>query len=205
MSKIDHVNLIMKVVGSLSDLPINIQPKDLEREMWANTNSKYSNSFNIEISSEHDLNDGIVCVSNSGGTTQVKLMGLKNKKFEIPNLKDRYKDTEIFEISGNSILMFPSNINHEISGEGTNKIIFKVNDKKDFGHGENKYRVEVTFSDTYYIIVNADNEEKAKQIAYDINTSNWIHEWPHDPDLEKTQVTRMSKWGRKSLKAYQVE
>ena len=100
--------------------------------------------------------------------------------------------------------MFPSHTEHKIIGDGAKYINFKVDHKKAIGSGKDKYRVEMTFSDTYYVIVNADSEEEARDIAYDINVSNFIHEWPEDPELDRIQSTRMTKWGKKMLKARKV-
>lgn len=205
MTILNKVNLIMKVTGTLSDFTAKINPGDLEREMWSHVNSKYSNEFNIQILNEPTHHDGIACLVNSGEQTSITFFNLNKKKYRIPSLKNIYKKTETFEIGPNDLIMFPSNIEYEIKGDGQKIMIFKVDERKGFGVGPNSYRVEVTFSDTYYINVNAKDEEEAKNIAYDINTSYWVHEWPQDKELERTQITRVSKWGKKNLRAYKVE
>lgn len=204
MNKPKKINLIMHVSGTLSDFPINIKQYDLEREMWAHVNSKYSSDFNIHVSTEQTLDYGIGCLTNIGESVSITLSGLHSRPYIIPSLKNNYKDTETFIIGKNDLIMFPTNLEYEIHGDGAKFITFSISNKKNFGSGPNQYRVEVVFSDKYHILVNAEDEESAKDMAYDIDTSYWTHEWPNDPELERTQITRVSKWGKKNLKSFKV-
>ena len=204
MTNIDNINLIMKVTGTLSDFPINLKPENLEQEMWAHVNSKYSNSFKVKVLQEQTLGEGIACLTNVGNHASVTFFNLEEGHYYVPSLNDVYDSTQRFDIGNNDLIMFPTNIEYKVDGDGARLIIFQIDDLEHFGDGPNRYRVEVTFSDTYHINVNAKDEEDAKNIAYDINTSYWIHDWPKDKDLEKTQTTRVSKWGKKNLKAFKL-
>lgn len=194
----------MQVNASLPDLPKNMSEHDLEREMWAHVNSKYSNDFKIKVLKEQTNTDGIACLVNMSGDVSITFSELNKRYYKIPSLKNQYVSEHTFNIGLNDLIMFPSNTKYKIDGDGAKLMIFKIEDMQEFGNGSNQYRVEVTFSDTYYIIVNADNEEDAKNIAYDIDTSNWVHEWPKDSDLERVQNTRMSRWGRKNLRSFKI-
>jgi hypothetical protein len=205
MNNFESVNLIMQVTGTLSNFPRNLRSEELEMEMWAHINSKYSNAFKLKVMQEQTLSDGMACMANIGEKASITFFDMHKKYYEVPSLKDIYNNEQTFDIGPNDVIMFPTHIKHKIEGDGAKVLIFQVTNKENFGNGENKYRVEVVFSDKYYIDINANSEEEAKNIAYDINTSYWIHEWPKDKDLEKTQVTRISKWGKKNLRSFKLD
>lgn len=202
-----HIDLIMHVTDSLAELPKDMSEGILFSEMWSHVNSKYSNEFDLDVLTEATTDNGITCLVNLGGDVYVDFFNLKARHYRIPSLQNKnqeYKNFERFDIKEGDVFMFPSHTEHKIIGDGAKYINFKVDHKKAIGSGKDKYRVEMTFSDTYYVIVNADSEEEARDIAYDINVSNFIHEWPEDPELDRIQSTRMTKWGKKMLKARKV-
>jgi hypothetical protein len=201
-----HVDLIMHVSNTLSDLPKEMSEDELFISMWSHVNSKFSNEFDLNILKEKTDDPGIICLVSTNGDVLVDFFNLKAKKYRIARLENKkYKNFERFVIKEGDVLMFPSYIEHIIIGDGAKYINFKTDQKNGLTSDKNKYRVEVTFSDTYYIIVNADSEEDAKDVADNISISNFIHEWPKDPGLDRVQIARATRWGKKMLKAIKIE
>jgi hypothetical protein len=201
-----NVDLIMHVTGTLNALPRDMSKNELFIQMWAHVNSKFSNEFDLDILKEKTDDPGIICLVSVNGIVFVDFYNLNEREYKIARLKDKAsKNFERFIIKEGDVIMFPSHIEHIISGDGAEYINFKTKHKKGLTSNKNKYRVEVTFSDTYSIILNADSEEEAKDIAYDTDMSYFIHEWPKDPELERTQIARATRWGKKMLKAIKIE
>lgn len=208
MIDLKNIDLVLHAQNTLSVNAKNLSTESLIRECWGNVNSKYRNKFNIEILKTQPSNSGIVAITNSGGNLSITLHDLQ-PSYEVPSLEIfpgyeiQVKESETFNIGESDVLMFPSTLKYDIVGDNGNVTIFSITEKQIPGDGKTQYRVEVTFSDTYFLIVNADSDNEAKEIAYDVDMSYWDHEWPN-PLLEKIHGIRKSRWGKSSMKAYKL-
>jgi hypothetical protein len=70
---------------------------------------------------------------------------------------------------------------------------------KSFGTGSNKYEVTAVLRDEYTIEIEADSEEEAARLAYNIDISEWHHK-ELETNLVDRVLVRMARWGNLSTK-----
>jgi hypothetical protein len=174
----------------------DFKEEDHKRQILDATRSKFLEFGNFFVLDEDPGLDEFyaICLVSKGKKTRVEIDARSHESFPT-----------IYDLPNNSILIGVSNLPFNVTIGEYELSKFKVVEKPSFGKGAKLYRTEITFSDTYYINVFADSEQHAIDQAYRIDMPNWTHEWPVDPELDRHQVTRSSKWGKKMISAKEYD
>lgn len=148
---------------------------------------------------------------------------LTNIYIEFEGAKDlpKYKGRDYYTVGRGDVMVFtgmhPSKIhiidenkepyNNEFLSYPYDIKTFKMAPKKPKGVGKNKYKVSITFSDTYEIEVMANNEEDAKLYAMEAGFSAWDHIYEIDENNwqeYKSQRVRYSMWRPQDIQINQM-
>lgn len=189
--ELSNIDLVRPGFGLLSTTPSN----ETYKQMLDSTRSKFSEIGDFYVIDDDPGEDKFyaICIVTYGNNTKIKI----NKPDYLKT--DNLLIDNVFNMPDSSIFITINSRNPEIL-EG-NFILkkFKITRKPKIGSGSKSYRAEITFSDKYYIDVFADSEQDAIQTAYETDISNWVHDWPNDPELDRNQTTRNSVWGKKMI------
>jgi hypothetical protein len=193
---LSKLHLVRPGFGFLDGVPTN----EIDKQLFDATRSKFVEMGDFYPIDEDPGTDPVyaVCIVTYGESTKIKIRkpeSLKTPDMSIDN---------IFDMPNNSILITTNSRNPEVLDGNFILKKFKIIRKPKIGTGDRLYRAEITFSDTYHINVFADNEKDALNIAYEIEISNWEHDWPNDPELDRNQRTRHSAWGKKMIEVKEI-
>jgi uncharacterized protein YneR len=174
---------------------IILQYPGSEDEAWSNRDQLAVEAFALARSNFSDI-------TLTNDTDSMLTIGAINQWDAYAVLEDStvFIDHEPVWVFANSIII---RINSETKLElPETQSIFIVNNGswvkgKSFGTGSNKYEVTAVLRDEYTIEVEADSEEEANRIAYDIDLSEWHHN-ELDTDLNDRVLIRMARWGNLS-------
>jgi hypothetical protein len=99
------------------------------------------------------------------------------------------------EMSKGDLLVFPSELRHQFESN-QNIIVVKVPyfKKLETSRGPNKYKVTSRLIDEYEIIIYANSEDEARDIAKNTSISKWKH-LDLFPEISDRKIIRYSKWG----------
>jgi len=163
----------------------------LEKQLYAHALSKFRYEINADILNEKSDSDGIMVITSIKNDCVVRLKSV----YEAQGFKD-------YVVSYGDALVFPSHIFIEsISGkENVLSRIFKIGPQKQYGTGENKFRLSLQLVDNYEIEVYANTQAEAIDLGYSLGLVNWEHIWGNpDPD-SIPQTSRMSLWNKNMIK-----
>jgi len=157
--------------------------------------SKYAHLLKHNIGSEPVKSNGILVISPICQDGAIKVLN--------PDKSELF----MYTLNPNDLLLFPDFIEYIEYPKGAFlKYIFPVTDKLNFGFGNKQFEVSITFSDTYKIIVNAENEEDAINQADLLGIGKFEHIWPENKNNEydRTNQIRSSMWNKKMYKAKEI-
>ena len=162
-----------------------------KKQIFDSTRSKFLEFGDFYVIDKDPEQDEFyaICIVPTSSIAKIKVNAKRD---------ENYRTT--ITLPKNSIFITVNNFPYSVVFGEYEIFKFKVIEKPQFGNGKFIYRAEITFSDTYYIDVFANNEQEAIDYAYHIEMPNWIHEWPEDPELDREQITRCSKWGKKMIR-----
>lgn len=164
-------------------------------DMYFVAKSKYGLEHGIDVLNEPSEDYGIVLILCPGKEVEIKFLD---------DIINGEKNDKSIKIHSGGFILFPSHLRYVLVSGEPMKHIYKISDFKENGEGPNKYRVSIDFIDTYRIDVRASSESDAIDYAYSVGMHNWIHEWNQDPDLDQYLNLRVTKWGKKNIKAIKI-
>jgi hypothetical protein len=167
----------------------------IKDDMYYVAKSKYGLEHGIDVLNESSEDYGIVLILCPGKEVEIEFLD------EISNGE---KNNKNIKIHSGGFILFPSHLRYVLVSGEPMKHMYKISDFKENGEGLNKYRVSIDLIDTYRIDVRANSESDAIDYAFGIGMHNWIHEWNQDPDLDQYLNLRVTKFGKKNIKAIKI-